>query len=180
MSGAVSGRRTQIFAVAIPCMKSSLPITGTARLLEQLSPHVPDAFINDLLPQSRGPGRRRAFCSAQLWRVHLLSGPTPAHSFNLLASMLPEQRAWRRFAHLPNRRHTPESWMLHEFRERAGVWGLRRINERLVEPLLPPTSDRMLSVALIDATDLPASAHGFKKRAPASTRPGAPPWERAR
>jgi hypothetical protein len=179
MNGAVFGRRTQIFAVALRCMKSSFPITGSARLLEQLSPHVPDAFSNDLLPQPRGPGRRRDFSSAQLWRVQLLSVLTPAHSFNLLASLLPEQRDWRRFAHLANRQHTPEPWMLHEFRDRSGVWGLRRINEHLVEPLLPPTGDGTLSVALIDATDLPASAHGFKKRTPASTRPGAPLWERA-
>jgi hypothetical protein len=32
--------------------------------------------------------------------VHLLSLLTPVHSLNLLVKMLPEQRAWRKFAGL--------------------------------------------------------------------------------
>src|SRR4030095_9698167 len=110
-------------------MKSLLPVTGTLDLLDQLSPHVPDGWINQTFPQVKGAGRRRRFSTAQLWRVHLLAVLSPVHSFNLLVQMLAEQRAWRRFAHLPNRHALPDAWMLHEFRERLGVQGFRRINE---------------------------------------------------
>jgi hypothetical protein len=54
-------------------MKSCLPSTGTAKLLEALSPHIPDDFINGLMPRSLGRGRRQALRSSQLWRTHLLA-----------------------------------------------------------------------------------------------------------
>jgi hypothetical protein len=154
--------RTRIFGVALAAMNSLLPATGTQALLETISRHIPDPWINAQFPQVHGRGRRRLFSSAQLWRVHLLALLTPVHSFNLLIQMLSEQKAWRRFAHLPNRYAVPEPWVLHEFRQRLGVAGLRQINEHLVVPLLPSTTVGRLSVALIDATDLPA-ATGFKK-----------------
>jgi hypothetical protein len=161
-------------------MDSLLPPTGTAALLRELSPYVPDDFINQLLPAPRGRGRRHDFSPAQLWRVHLLALLTPVHSFNLLLTMLPEQCGWRRFAHLPNCRAIPGVRTLHEFRERLGVSGLRRINEQLLEPLLPHAVADALSVALIDATYLLAAAAGFKKNGPVTTRPSAPPLGRAR
>ncbi len=144
-------------------MDSQLPQTGTAEFLDGISPHVPDDFINDLLPPHRGPGQRCRFSAGQLWRVHLLSVLTPVHAFNLLVQMLPEQKAWRHFAHLPNRHAVPEAWMLHQFRQRAGVRGLRRINEHLLQPLLPLRGSTRMSVALIDATDLEAACSGHKK-----------------
>ena len=161
-------------------MKALLPPTGTAALLRELSPHVPDAFVNQLLPRPLGRGRRRRFSPAQLYRIHLLALLTPTHSFNLLVQMLAEQRDWRRFAHLPNQHAIPDVWMLHEFRDRLGVSGLRHINEHLVAPLLPIPSPASWSVALMDATDLPASASGHKKRGPAATPPGGRLSERAR
>ena len=145
-------------------MKSLLPTTGTVKLLEELSPHIPDEFINAVLPRSKGRGRRWQFTPAQLWRVHLLMLLTPVHAFNLLVQMLREQKAWRRFARLSHRERIPEVWVLHEFRDRMGVRGLRRINEHLLEPLLSKRIFGSLSVGLIDATDLPASCSGYKKR----------------
>src|SRR2546426_12746448 len=106
-------------------MDSLLPATGTAALLHELSAYVPDEFIKQSFPFPSGRGRRPLFRPAQLWRIHLLALLTPVHSFNLLLQMLPEQRAWRRFAHLPNRRAIPDVRMLHEFRGRIGVSGLR-------------------------------------------------------
>lgn len=137
-------------------------MTGTAELLNLIAPHVPDTFINDLLPPWCGRGRRTLFSAAQLWRVHLLSVLTPARTFNLLVKLLPEQRAWRRFAHLSNRAAVPDVWMLNQFRERIGVAGLRRINDELLQPLLPRHTPRQ-SLALIDATDLAAACSGHKK-----------------
>jgi hypothetical protein len=157
-------------------MDSMLPPTGTCALLRELSPYIPDDFINQLRPSSRGCGRRHAFSLARLWRVHLLALLTPVHSFNLLCRLLPEQREWRRFAHLAHRRRVPDVRMLHEFREQVGVAGLRRINDRLLEPLLPPAPTERLSVSIIDATDLEAAALRFKKKPAVATRPSAPPW----
>src|SRR6266849_6180623 len=160
-------------------MNSLLPPTGTAALLKELSPHVPDRFINQLLARTRGRGRRPQFSPAQLWRVNLLTLLTPVHSFNLLVQMLPEQRDWRRFAHLPNRHAIPDVWMLNQFRDRCGVSGLRQINQYLLKALLPKQTEGTLSVALIDATDLPASASGHKKSAPDAIRRGGRPLVRA-
>ena len=100
---------------------------------------------------------------------------TPVHSFNLLLRLLPEQRDWRRFAYLPNRHAVPDVRMLHAFRERLGVAGLRRVNEHLLESLLPEAGADSLSLALMDATDLPAACSGFKKNEPGVTRPSVQP-----
>jgi hypothetical protein len=97
-----------VFSVSFIFVQPSLPAPGTAELLEVLTPYIPDEFINRLLPGNRRQGRRRYFNAAQLWRVHLLALLSPAHSFNALARLLPEQPAWRRFALLDHRRRTPD------------------------------------------------------------------------
>jgi hypothetical protein len=56
-----------------------LPSTGTAALLERLSPCIPDDLINSLFIARRGSGRRRLFSPAQLFRITLLALLTPAH-----------------------------------------------------------------------------------------------------
>jgi hypothetical protein len=155
-------------------VRPSLPATGTAELLEVLTPYVPDEFINGLLPGNRRQGRRNYFNAAQLWRVHLLSVLSPAHSFNALTRLLPEQAAWRRFALLDHRRRTPDVRMLSLFRADAGVAGLRRINEQLVRRLLRFLPADGQTVAIIDATDLPAATADKKKTA----GPGRPSWRR--
>jgi hypothetical protein len=144
-------------------MQSSLAQTGTNALLEQLSAFIPDELINRLVPPNRGPGRRSPWSSAQLYRAQLLTLLTPAHSFNLMAQMLPEQRAWRKFAQLPNRYRLPGSSQLHEFRERIGVSGLRQVNECLLAPLLAGLLPERRTIGLIDATDLPAATGTYKK-----------------
>ena len=160
-------------------MQSPLPPTGTAELLETLSAFVPDQFINTLLAARSQPGPRPFFSAAQLWRIHLLALLTPAHSFNAVVRLLPEQRAWRRFARLPHRQRTPDVRMLHEFRARAGVAALRTINEHLVKQLLPFLPAGGQTVAIIDATDLPA-ATADKKKTVVPGRPSAPRSGRAR
>lgn len=164
--------RTRGFFLGSVCdMNSLLPTTGTNALLEQLSPFVPDGFLREQWPHTATGGRQGNFSAAQLWRVHLLALLTPVHSVNLLLEMLPEQRAWRQFAHLPNRHRIPDVRMLHEFRRRVGVAGLRRINEVLLVPLLEGLDPSVPAIALMDATDLPAACRGFKKSPPAPTRP---------
>jgi hypothetical protein len=140
-----------------------LPATGTAKLLEVLAPLIPDEFINRLLPGNHRQGRRHYFSAAQLWRVHLLAVLSPAHSFNALVRLLPEQPDWRRFALLDHRWRTPDVRMLSEFRATTGVAGLRRINEQLVRRLLRFVPADGQTVAIIDATDLPASTADKKK-----------------
>jgi hypothetical protein len=143
-------------------MAFSLPPTGTNRLLDLVSPYVPDAFIHDLCPRQFTGGRRCALGAPQLWRVHLLPLLTSTHSLNLVVAQLPEQAAWRRFGRL--RRHWPGVRMLHEFRQQIGVGGLRRINQHLLERLLRRQGGQPHAVALMDATDLPAACSGFKKK----------------
>jgi Transposase domain (DUF772) len=160
-------------------VQSPLPATGTAKLLEALSPFVPDDFINRLLPGNRRQGRQNYFSAAQLWRVHLLAVLTPAHSFNAVVRLLPEQQAWRRFARLDHRHRTPDVRMLCQFRGQAGVAALRRINEQMVRRLLRFLPKAGQTVAVIDATDLPAST-ADKKKTGAVGRPAGPPWAPAR
>lgn len=150
-------------------------MTGTAELLEHLSPYIPDEFINEHWPSGLTGGRRRAFSAAQLWRTHLLLLLSPAHSINLLVELLREQRAWRRFARLSHRDRVPDVRMLHEFRARMGVSGLRRINQRLLEPLLKQVVERSDTIAIVDATDLPAACKVFKKRTLLPIQPSTQP-----
>jgi hypothetical protein len=143
---------------------NSLPQTGTSALLQLLSPHLDDVFVNDLFAVKRGRGRRQSLRPNQLFRVLLLSLLTPAHSFNLLVKLLGENRAWRDFCFLRNRQVVPDVRMLHEFRDRLGVAKLRAINNRLIAPFLQNWDHRRKSVAIIDSTDLPAATHSFKKK----------------
>lgn len=142
-------------------MSLTLPPVGTSHLLELLSPYVPDDFIAEVCPQRGTGGRRHALSATQLWRTHLLAVLTTTHSLNLLVAQLPEQAAWRRFARL--RRTLPTARMLHEFRGRVGVSGLRAINRYLVGRLVRRQGVQAHTVALMDATDLPAACSGFKK-----------------
>ena len=146
-------------------MASGLPSVGTTALLERLTVFVPDDFINERWPLPRRSGRRWRFSTAQLWRVHLLALLTGGRSFNAIQRALFEQRAFRRFAHLPNERTIPDVRMLHEFRQRLGAGGLRVINDHLISRILPTAFLGDKTVALIDATDLPASARDKKKTA---------------
>ena len=161
-------------------MNSLLPPTGTAQLLALLDPYVPDAFINDHLSRRPQRGPHRSLSAAQLWRLHLLTVLTPSHSFNQLVALLPEQSAWREFARLANRHGVPGVRMLNEFRSRVGVGGLRAINDSLRLPLIERAAGLSHTVALIDATDLPAACCGFKKKKPGVTPRTVQPWVAAR
>jgi hypothetical protein len=161
-------------------MNSGFPLTGTAQFLTLVDPYVPDDFINQHwnLRPSRGP--HRTLSAAQLWRVHLLAVLTTTHWFNQLVALLPEQRAWREFARLSHRHRGPDVRMLNEFRARAGVMGFRAINDQLRLPFIERAAGWSHAVALIDATDLPASCGGFKKKKPKATLPIVRRWEVAR
>jgi len=143
---------------------NSLPPTGSTPLLETLSPHLDDEFINDLFRRRRRQGRHSFFGPAQLFRVLLLGLLTPAHSFNLLVELLGENRSWRKFAFLPNKHRLPDAKMLHEFRDRLDLIKLRAINRHLLMPFLENWDGKRKSVGIIDSTDLPAATHSFKKK----------------
>lgn len=140
-----------------------LPVTGTAALLQAISPYIPDDLINSLFPHKAGAGRPRSFCSSQLFRVSLLPLLTPAHSFNLIVKLLGEQRGLRSFAHLPNRFTVPDVRMLHEFRDRMDLAKLRRINAFLLGPLIEGVRGLGKTVGVIDSTDIPAATNTYKK-----------------
>ena len=75
-------------------MNSSLPLTGTARLLTVVDPYVPDEFINQHWNRRPCRGPHRTLSAAQLWRVHLLAVLTPTHSFNQLYSAARSGLKW--------------------------------------------------------------------------------------
>jgi len=156
-----------------------LPTTGTGGLLERLSPYIPDDLINTLWGRQLGAGRRAHFSPAQIFRVMLLALLTPAHSFNLVTELLPENRSWRSFARLRNRHALPNVRMLHEFRARLRLTQLRQINQHLLAPLLEGTGRFPKTVAVIDSTDLPAATNAYKKTPLASTVRGGPTPARA-
>lgn len=143
-------------------MIAPLPPVGTVALLQRLCDYVPDDFIAGFCPRTFTGGRRHDLSAPQLWRTHLLAVLTATHSLNLIVAQLPEQPAWRRFARL--RRQLPTARMLSEFRQQVGVRGLRRINQHLLGRLLHRQGLQPHAVALMDATDLPASCGGFKKK----------------
>jgi hypothetical protein len=138
-------------------------------LLVLLSDYIPDDLINTLWRHRSGPGRPALFSPAQLFRVTLLPLLTPAHSFNLVAQLLPEHRSWRLFARLRNRHDLPDVRMLHDFRTRLQLTQLRGVNEHLLAPLIEGTSRFAKNVAVIDSTDLPAATNAYKKIPPVST-----------
>jgi len=152
-------------------MKSQLPPTGTEDFLELLSPFVPDDYLDQRWPHLKTGGRRYGFSASQLWRLHLLALISPVHSLNLLVRMLPEQKAWRRFARIPSQEHVPDVRMMNAFREEMGVAGLRQVNGELLEPIMASVEFGPGAAALIDATDLPASCSGFKKKHRTLLRP---------
>ena len=154
---------------------SALPPVGSAELLERLSPYVPDRFVTTLIPRRKGCGRRADFSSAQLFRTLLLSVLTPMRSFNLLPSGLTQNRSWRRFALLARHQRVPGPRILHEFRQKLSPLIIRAINAHLLVPLLDQLNVRT-SVALIDATDLPAATNPYKKTAQENIQPIAPLW----
>jgi hypothetical protein len=115
-------------------------------------------------PNRRRQGRHASFSPAQLLRVQLLQLLTPAHSGNLLIKLLAENRRWRDFARLPNKRTLPDAKMLHQFRERLDLIKLRQVNRQLLATILADLGPARKTVAIIDATDLPAATNCFKKK----------------
>jgi hypothetical protein len=141
-----------------------------------LSPFVPDDYLDERWPRLKTGGRRHGFSTSQLFRLHLLALISPVHSLNLLIRMLPEQKAWRRFAHIASQDRVPDVRMLNTFREDIGVDGLRQINGQLLGSIIERVDLSKGAAALIDATDLPASCSGFKKNALGSTQPKELRW----
>jgi hypothetical protein len=154
---------------------AALPPVGSTELLELLSVHVPDQFIGTLIPRRKGRGRRADFSSPQLFRTLLLSVLTPVRSFNLLSRLLRENRAWRQFAFLPRRERVPGPRMLHEFRQKLSPLAFRAINAHLLGTLLDGLGTGK-TVAIIDATDLPAATNAYKKTALESSPLIVRPW----
>jgi hypothetical protein len=157
----------------------AIPTTGTSALLEFVSPFIPDLEIQMLVPRAKG-GRRAHWSSAQLLRTLLLLLLTPARSTNLLCALLPEQRSWRRFAHLPNFRRLPTPRQLHEFRGLLTPRVLREINAVLLRRIPTTWPAGQPAVAIIDATDLPAATNEYKKSLAPASPLAPPPWVAAR
>jgi hypothetical protein len=156
-----------------------IPTTGTSALLEFLSPYIPDFEIEEVVPRRKG-GRHPHWSSPQLLRVLLLLLLTPARSTNLLCKLLPENRAWRRFARLPNFRRLPTARQLHEFRWLLTPRVLRNLNAIVLQRIFATWPASTPGVAIIDATDLPAATNEYKKSPVAASPHAGPPLAGAR
>jgi len=138
--GCLKARHVLVFSVIIS-VRSSLPATGTAKLLETLSPYVPDAFINQLLPGNRRQGRRHYFNAASFggcicWRRFGFFGTGIVLPMCACSVSFAPMRAWLLCG------GSMSSWF-----------------RRLLR-FLPAGGQ---TVAIIDATDLPASTADKKK-----------------
>ena len=70
--------------------------------------------ISEYWPRGHTGGRHCEYTAAQLFRVHWLCLLSPVHSVNLLIKLLPEQRAWRKFAGLRRQSRVPDVRMMHQ------------------------------------------------------------------
>lgn len=91
---------------------------------------------------------------------HLLELLSPYVSDDFIAEVCPQRGPGGRRHDLSAARlwrTLPTARMLHEFRGRVGVSGLRAINRHLVGRLARRQGVQPHAVALMDATDLPAA-----------------------
>jgi len=138
--------------------------------LEKISRHVPDEEINLLFPFRKFDvqGRTRKFKTNQLYRAHILPMLKGVNSFNKLCYEFKTRRSFRDFCRFKNKQVTPTKRMLSEFRDQLKASGFEKIAQLITATFLRTISLPEVTVAIPDATDMPASCTGFsKKNAPA-------------
>src|ERR1035441_5582593 len=70
--------------------------------------------ISEYWPRGHTGGRHCEYTAAQLFRVHWLCLLSPVHSVNLLIKLLPEQRAWWKFAGLRRQSRVSDVRMIYQ------------------------------------------------------------------
>ncbi len=135
-------------------------------ILEKISPHIPDEEINFLFPfrKFNTQGRRRKFKTSQLYRAHILAMLKGMPSFNELCRELKTRRSFRDFCLFKNKRFTPPTRMLSEFREHLKPSGFEKIAQLITVNFLNVIPLPVTKIGVPDATDMPANCSGFAKK----------------
>jgi hypothetical protein len=135
-------------------------------ILEKISPHIPDEEIDFLFPHRNfnTQGRLRAFKTSQLYRAHVLTLIKGVTSFNKVRTEFKFRRSFRDFCRFKNKNLTPTNRILSEFRGRLKPSGFEEITRLITLTFLNTVKLPVIKIAVPDATDIPASCHGFAKK----------------
>jgi hypothetical protein len=135
-------------------------------ILEKIAPHIPDEEINFLFPfrKFNSQGRTRRFQTSQLYRAHILALLKGVSSFNKLCAEFKSRRSFRDFCHLKNKKATPVKRMLSEFGDHLKPSGFEKIAQLILLDFLNIAPLSEITVAIPDATDMPANCNGFAKK----------------
>jgi hypothetical protein len=135
-------------------------------ILEKISPHIPDEEINFLFPfrKFNTQGRRRKFKTSQIYRAHIAAMLKGISSFNKLCTELKTRRSFRDFCIFQNKRFTPPTRMLSEFREHLNPSGFEKIAQLITANFLDVIPLPVTKIGVPDATDMPANCSGFAKK----------------
>jgi len=135
-------------------------------VLEKISHYIPDDEIDFLFPfrNFNIQGRKRTFKTSQLYRAHILTMLKEVTSFNKLRAEFKSRRSFRDFCHFKNRQSTPTTRILSEFREYLEPSGFRKITQLITAAFFNTVKLPIVTVAVPDATDIPAHCSGFAKK----------------
>jgi hypothetical protein len=134
-----------------------------------ISKVVPDRWLDEQWPQkcSKGQGRWQGLRTSQLVRAHLLCLLKRQGSFNRLCRELKHNIDFQRFCRLMRNEPPPTAYALSAFRTRLGQKGWLELHTYLIGVARELLSPPILSVVLIDASDMPGAIRksGKKKMA---------------
>jgi len=135
-------------------------------VMKKISPYIPDDEIDFLFPfrTINIQGRKRTFKASQLYRAHILTMIKEVTSFNKLSTEFKSRRSFRDFCRFRNKNSTPSTRTLSEFREYIGPSGFRKIAQLVIMAFLNTVKLPIVTVAVPDATDMPARCKGFAKK----------------
>lgn len=135
-------------------------------ILEKISPHIPDEEIDFLFPYRNfnTQGRSKSFKTSQLYRAHILTLIKGVTSFNKMCSEFKFRRSFRDFCRFKNKNTTPTNRILSEFRGRLKPSGFEEITRLITLTFLNTVKLPLITIAVPDATDMPANCKGFAKK----------------
>jgi hypothetical protein len=131
-----------------------------------ISKVVPDRWLDEQWPQkcSKGQGRWQGWKTSQLVRAHLLCLLKRQGSFNRLCRELKHNVDFQRFCRLKRNEAPPTAYALSAFRTRLGQKGWLEIHTYLIGVVTELLSPLVLSVVLIDASDMPGAVRKSGKK----------------
>jgi len=134
-----------------------------------ISKVVPDRWLDEQWPQKadKRQGRWQGWRTSQLVRAHLLCLLKRQGPFNRLCRELKHNIDFQRFCRLKRNEAAPTAYALSAFRTRFGQKGWLEFHTYLIAVVTELLSPPVLSVVMVDASDMPGAVRksGKKKRA---------------